>query len=150
MQKKAIRSNYNFSKSSRNLSKQPLHTASSLRKRSQKRIQDSTKRRQQAIRDAQARRKKTYQPKSWQRRIQNQPRTGGKLIRKKPITGTVTIGKPTLYYTVAKNDNLWTLSKKIYGNPHKWRHIYNANKRIIGNNPHRILPHQRLRIPPLR
>lgn len=50
-------------------------------------------------------------------------------------------------YTVKKGDSLWKISKKFYGSGTKWRTIYNRNKGVIGKNPNRIYPGQKLVIP---
>jgi len=43
-------------------------------------------------------------------------------------------------------DCLWNLAKKYYGDPYKWKLIYNANKDRI-SNPNKIFPKQKLIIP---
>lgn len=50
-------------------------------------------------------------------------------------------------YVVVKRDTLWKISKKFYGNGSKWRKIYDANKKVIGNNPDKIKSGQKLVIP---
>lgn len=50
-------------------------------------------------------------------------------------------------YTVVKNDSLWGIAKRFYGNGSKYTVIYNANKGIIGSNPNLIRPGQVLTIP---
>ncbi len=50
-------------------------------------------------------------------------------------------------YTVKKGDSLWLIAKSIYGQGTKWQTIYNANKKVIGNNPNKIVPGQKLVIP---
>jgi nucleoid-associated protein YgaU len=50
-------------------------------------------------------------------------------------------------YTVVRRDCLWSLAKKFYGSGSKWPTIYNANKGVIGPNPHWIYPGQKLVIP---
>ena len=51
-------------------------------------------------------------------------------------------------HTVADGDTLWYLSQKYYGDPFKWRRLYNAN---IGSipNPDQIYPGNELDIPDL-
>jgi len=36
-------------------------------------------------------------------------------------------------YTVVPGDNLWKISKKIYGHGWQWRKIYNANKDTLSS-----------------
>ena len=55
--------------------------------------------------------------------------------------------KKTKIHVVKKHECLWKISKKVYGDAEDWRKIYNKNKKIIGKNPHYILPGQRLVIP---
>lgn len=50
-------------------------------------------------------------------------------------------------YTVKKNDTLSSIAKYYYGSSSKYPTIYNANKAVIGKNPHLILPGQKLVIP---
>jgi hypothetical protein len=40
--------------------------------------------------------------------------------------------------TVRPGDSLWKIAARAYGNPLRWREIYNANKSKIGSNPDRI------------
>lgn len=49
-------------------------------------------------------------------------------------------------YTVKKGDTLTAIAKRLTGSSN-WRPIYNANRGIIGGNPNRIYPGQRLVIP---
>jgi len=63
----------------------------------------------------------------------------------------ITAQKPQVteqYYTVVKGDCLWNIAKRIYGNPLKWKLIYEANKAQI-NNPDLIYPGQVFVIPPI-
>ena len=50
-------------------------------------------------------------------------------------------------YTVKKGDSLWLIAKRHYGNGAQWRKIYDANKKVVGSNPNRIYPGQKLVIP---
>jgi nucleoid-associated protein YgaU len=43
-------------------------------------------------------------------------------------------------------DCLWNIAKKFYGDGHKWRKIYEANKDTI-RDPRKIFPKQELKIP---
>ncbi|GAA0735735.1 LysM peptidoglycan-binding domain-containing protein [Clostridium oceanicum] len=47
-------------------------------------------------------------------------------------------------YTVKSGDSLWKIARWWYGNGAKWGIIYQKNKRVIGSNPNRIYPGQRL------
>jgi LysM repeat protein len=50
-------------------------------------------------------------------------------------------------YTVQKNDSLYLIAKKIYGNGNLWNKIYEANKKLIGKNPNKIQVGMKLVIP---
>ena len=50
------------------------------------------------------------------------------------------------YYTVVKNDTLYGIARKFYGDGNKWSQIYEANKSTI-SDPHWIYPGQSLLIP---
>lgn len=63
---------------------------------------------------------------------------------KRPPSGMAVAPKT---YTVVKGDCLWNLAKRFYGSGSKWPTIYNANKGVIGPNPHWIYPRQKLVIP---
>lgn len=55
------------------------------------------------------------------------------------------VTKPTpKTYTVQKGDSLWAIAKKLTGNGNNWRTLYNKNKAVIGSNPNRIYPGQKL------
>ncbi|MFH1778296.1 MAG: LysM peptidoglycan-binding domain-containing protein [Candidatus Omnitrophota bacterium] len=49
-------------------------------------------------------------------------------------------------YIVQKNDSLWKIAKKTYGNPNKWRLIYEANLNVI-KDPNKLRTGQKLIIP---
>lgn len=53
----------------------------------------------------------------------------------------------TKTYKVVKGDSLWKIAKAQYGDGSKWSTIYNANKSVIGANPDKIKPGQKLVIP---
>jgi hypothetical protein len=55
--------------------------------------------------------------------------------------------KPAKTYTVKKGDTLIGIAKVYYGDPEKWKVIYNANKKVIGKNPAMIKPGQKLSLP---
>lgn len=63
---------------------------------------------------------------------------------KKPQTKTNTKEVKTKTYTVKKGDTLTGIAKKQTGTSANWKAIYNANKKIIGSNPNRIYPGQKL------
>lgn len=69
--------------------------------------------------------------------------------KKPPAKSRPTKPKPTPQktYVVKRGDCLWTISKRMYGNATVWRKIYNANIKVIGKNPNRIYPGQKLVIP---
>jgi len=52
----------------------------------------------------------------------------------------------TATYVVEKGDNLSKIAKKFYGDPNKWRKIYEANRDRI-KDPNKIRPGQVLVIP---
>ena len=62
---------------------------------------------------------------------------------------------PATYYTVVKGDTLWDISKRKYGDPLKWRKIWEANKSMLiardkrnaTDHGHWIYPGQKLTIP---
>ncbi|WP_339273710.1 LysM peptidoglycan-binding domain-containing protein [Paenibacillus sp. FSL W8-0426] len=50
-------------------------------------------------------------------------------------------------YTVKSGDSLFKIAAKVYGKGDRWREIYAKNKAIIGNDPNRLKPGQKLVIP---
>ncbi|MFN2638068.1 MAG: LysM peptidoglycan-binding domain-containing protein [Gemmatimonadaceae bacterium] len=46
-----------------------------------------------------------------------------------------------------KDDYLYKIAKNYYGDGTQWRKIYEANKKVIGNDPNLIFPGQVLKIP---
>jgi nucleoid-associated protein YgaU len=50
-------------------------------------------------------------------------------------------------YTVQKGDSLSKIAKKHLGDANAWKKIYEANKAVIGDNPDKIFPGQKLKIP---
>lgn len=50
-------------------------------------------------------------------------------------------------YTVKSGDSLSAIAQNFYGDASEWDKIYQANKRIIGDNPNLIQVGQTLKIP---
>ena len=50
-------------------------------------------------------------------------------------------------YTVAKGDSLSKIAKKHLGDANAWRKIYEANRAVIGDDPDKIFPGQKLNLP---
>ena len=66
-------------------------------------------------------------------------------VSKKRDTSKTTSVSQT--YTVVKGDCLWNIARKFYNDGSKYTVIYNANKKVIGGNPNKIYPGQKLTIP---
>lgn len=65
-----------------------------------------------------------------------------------PKGGTVTeTDSDTNTYTVKSGDTLWDIAGSKLGNPYRWVELYNANKTVVGNNPHLIYPGANLHLP---
>ena len=63
---------------------------------------------------------------------------------KKPATTTKTKEVKSQTYIVKKGDTLTGIAKKLTGTSANWKAIYNANKKVIGSNPNKIYPGQKL------
>jgi nucleoid-associated protein YgaU len=50
-------------------------------------------------------------------------------------------------YTVQKGDSLSKIAKHHLGDANAWKKIYEANKAVIGDNPDKIFPGQKLKLP---
>lgn len=50
------------------------------------------------------------------------------------------------FYRVTPGDSLWSIAETVYGDPHLWPLIYDANREQI-SDPDLIFPHQELAIP---
>jgi nucleoid-associated protein YgaU len=50
-------------------------------------------------------------------------------------------------HVVQKGESLSLIAKQYYGDVHKWKQIYEANKAIVGDNPDLLKPGQELVIP---
>lgn len=48
---------------------------------------------------------------------------------------------------VIAGESLWSIADKIYGNPNKWKDIYEANRELLGDNPSLIYKNQFLTLP---
>ncbi len=68
----------------------------------------------------------------------------GKAGKKKKRTKTKVKPKK---YKVKKGDCLWNISRKYFGSGLMFMKIYKENKKVIGNNPNRLLPGQILTLP---
>jgi nucleoid-associated protein YgaU len=53
----------------------------------------------------------------------------------------------TKIYEVKSGDSLSKIAKREYGNANDWKRIFEANKDII-KDPNKIVPGQKLKIPP--
>lgn len=54
---------------------------------------------------------------------------------------------PPASYVVIPGDTLWKIAQRTLGNGDRWREVYAANKAVIGKDPNRIVPGQKLVIP---
>jgi LysM repeat protein len=54
---------------------------------------------------------------------------------------------PVRRYTVVRGDCLWFIAQRFYGNGGLWPRIYDANRAVIGANPHLIYAGQIYTIP---
>ena len=54
----------------------------------------------------------------------------------------------TKIYEVVSGDSLSKIAKREYGNANEWKRIYEANRDIL-NDPNKIYPGQKLKIPAL-
>ncbi|RCX16463.1 LysM domain-containing protein [Fontibacillus phaseoli] len=54
---------------------------------------------------------------------------------------------PPSFYIVAPGDTLWKIAQRTLGNGDRWKEVYAANQTVIGKNPNRIYPGQKLVIP---
>ena len=51
-------------------------------------------------------------------------------------------------YVVVAGDSLSKIAKREYGNASEWKRIFEANQDVL-ENPDKIFPGQKLKIPPL-
>ncbi|MGN7356782.1 LysM peptidoglycan-binding domain-containing protein [Paenibacillus sp. SAF-054] len=54
---------------------------------------------------------------------------------------------PPAFYIVVPNDTLWKIAQRTLGSGDRWKEIYAANEKVIGKNPNRMIPGQKLVIP---
>ncbi|WP_059040801.1 LysM peptidoglycan-binding domain-containing protein [Paenibacillus rubinfantis] len=54
---------------------------------------------------------------------------------------------PPAAYIVIPGDTLWKIAQRTLGNGDRWREVYTANQAVIGKDPNRIIPGQKLVIP---
>lgn len=57
---------------------------------------------------------------------------------------------PGSTYTVQQGDTLTLLAQQAYGDGNVWQVIYNANKKVIGNDPNHLVPGEVLSIPAVK
>ncbi len=54
---------------------------------------------------------------------------------------------PSTTYRVRSGDSFYTIAKRMYGKPGRWKDIYAANRGLVKNDPKRLRPGMVLRIP---
>lgn len=69
-------------------------------------------------------------------------------IRLRRTSRATTLNPEPNIYTVRKHDWLSTIAEQEYGDFRLWRRIYHANRAVIGDDPNKIYPGQKLVIPP--
>lgn len=83
---------------------------------------------------------------------------GKKVDVKKPNAPTKSTGRPPVVnkgtsaptsgtYTVKANDSLSKIAFAVYKNANRWRDIFNANKKVIGNDPDKLKIGMKLVLP---
>ncbi len=68
------------------------------------------------------------------------------------VDDRISVSKPApeaQFYTVKKGDSLSKIAKKFYGDPMKYKKLFEANQPPL-KDPNKIYPGQQLRIPPLK
>ena len=83
----------------------------------------------------------TYEPEPYT--TYGSPVTGE--VVREPVA-TAPAGAAPRYHTVAKSDTLYSLARQYYGDHHRWKEIYGANRSAI-SDPNMIRIGQRLVIP---
>jgi nucleoid-associated protein YgaU len=64
-----------------------------------------------------------------------------------PVTPTSTAPAAATEYEIQKGDTLSAIAKRFYGDATEWRKIYNANRDVLGDDPDKIYPGQKITIP---
>lgn len=54
---------------------------------------------------------------------------------------------PPPFYIVVPRDTLWKIAQRTLGNGDRWKEVYAANEKVIGKNPDKLIPGQKLVIP---
>jgi len=65
-----------------------------------------------------------------------------------PIKAVRAPAEAPRYYQVRKNDTLTRIAQKVYGDPGKWRMLYEENKDTL-DGPEKLRLGQKIRIPDL-
>lgn len=63
-----------------------------------------------------------------------------------PITPTSATPAAT-EYEIQRGDSLSAIAKRFYGDATEWRRIYDANRDVLGDDPDKIYPGQKITIP---
>ncbi len=61
-------------------------------------------------------------------------------------TPTATTTATTQYYTIEKGDTLSKIADRFYGDPQKYKDLFDANREVI-QDPDKIYPGQKIRVP---
>ncbi len=111
---------------------------------------EARKKAEQLKRDAEKRSRETAQVKQKAaREAEAKEKVAAEAARKAQEAAAAEAAKYLAEHTVVSGDNLSMISQKYYGTQVNWRHIYEENKEVIGDNPSLIYPGQILRIPRL-
>lgn len=65
---------------------------------------------------------------------------------KLPDTQVVVEAADVEYYTIVKGDTLGKIAKRFYGDPMKYKQLFEANREVI-EDPDKIFPGQKIRVP---
>ena len=63
-----------------------------------------------------------------------------------PVTPTSATPAAT-EYEIRSGDSLSAIAKRFYGDATQWRKIYDANRDVLGDDPDKIYPGQKITIP---